>query len=169
MSMCTRTDIESTSIPLKYFVPRLPPLPTPGANESQQQGQPSPMVGVTFVATSAGTLGTDTPPPMIVLNSAASAASSISNNGMTEAATCTVNVRSTLSPAIPNFLRPQSDDSSLLSGDDENAWDCEADKVMASAHDREEQDEHEADNMNDRVHPPIKVLGFDQLWRQFST
>ncbi len=153
-------------------VPRLPHLPTFGANESQQQGQQLPRVGVTFAPGVASTVGTEggaaaaaslsaksiTPPRTIVLNlSATSALSSITNNRTTEAAIN--NNIATQSPGTPGFSRPRSDDNSLLSGDDEAGWDRKADKMLASVlHEREEED---ADN--DQVLALLKVLEFDQL------
>ena len=82
---------------------------------------------------------------MIIMHSAASAASSISNNGTTEAAINTTNADAMKSSAMLDFSWPRSDDSSLLPGDDDSGWDHGAKMVMASAHDMEEQDEQEAE------------------------
>ncbi len=64
--------------------------------------------------------------------------------------------------STPDFSRAQSDDNSLLLGDDEQQWDREAQLVLTRAHDQELEDISDAASM-DADSPPVEVLEFDQI------
>ena len=130
-----------------YSVPRLPPFEVNRTIESQEPAQQVPVVRFTesTLTTQHATTHSSSahsPPPRVIASYPSTTSdgslSSVTNNTTpNRITTAAISSRqgttsAAMSPATPDFSRPQSDANAYLSGDDEDEWDREAEMVMES-------------------------------------
>ena len=130
------------------------------------------------IASRSTTVTAFTPPCDIEQNSliGGSAVSSVTNNTARMAASASANTpiavnnvrRTSPSTSTTEFSRPCSDDNSLISGDDEERWDREAELILTAAAGNSLEDMTDAENMTDES-PPVEILEFDQLMQEAET
>ena len=139
-----------------------PPLATPIANGSQQPMQQFPLVRFEMTGEpeepALSYAGDDrTPPRTILQHIHGSAVSSLTNNSAAAAAaaaptpTTTNQTRRSESPSIPDFSKPYSDGNSIISGEDETAWDDEAERILNAFHDSEIQEMNDFNDIDDII------------------
>ncbi len=155
-------------------VPPLPPLPPLDENESQQPAQHFPTVGFSIapgVSERASSIdrASNTPPQRILRNPSSAngdSLSSVTYNTTSPAvvpatAPRTNNAASFMSPTTPDFSKAHSDINGYLSGDDEDAWENEADMVMEAAAEQQAGEEEDVSDDGDEILK--EVSEFEQL------